>query len=126
MIRPLYDPTYRLNMPSFEEKCRKRIKHLYRIYNANRNDPDLTMKELQELAFLMENQVDMVVVVPDLSEEILEYVEEIKRLVREHFTVALKPYQPSNRDERLKPKSLEREISCESGECECWPIRKFP
>lgn len=37
---------YLLDMPSREEKLRKRIKHLFKFYIENRADLDIMMEEL--------------------------------------------------------------------------------
>lgn len=56
---------------------------MFRIYNLDRSDPDMTLEELEELALLMSHQPEPRV--PDFSGEIKAFVEEVKRCVKEHF-----------------------------------------
>lgn len=111
MIRPLWDKTYLLNMPSHDER-RKRLERLFKIYNANRSDPDMTVEELEELATLMKNQHEQLV--PDHSKEILAFVDEVKRLVREHFEEALQKFQP------VVGECARKNPLHGMGECECF------
>lgn len=77
----------------------------------------MTIDELEELATLMKIQPEPRV--PDLSKEIYMFIEEIKRLVRQHFEEALKKFQPSN----LEGQNVEEDAS-KTGESLRTPITK--